>query len=115
MGQSLDSLSLSLFFIFVLVFLSDRNIWVNNFEMGGWTHPSIEDGHANQLEVVSTGFISPLLYISAKVIPIRYCKPLASLAFGNFWWLYSVPHPPLLHISVQFPNYMYFFPFPSST
>ena len=36
------------------------------------------------LEMVSTGSISPLLGILAKVIPIGSWEPLASLASGTF-------------------------------
>jgi hypothetical protein len=38
--------------------------------MGGWPHP-LTGGHAYLLEVVSKGSISPLLCISAKVIPVE--------------------------------------------
>ena len=68
-------------------------------------------GHANLLEVVSTGSIPPLLLISAnvipvgsKVVPIVSWEPLASLASGTLQWLPPVPHPPLVHNIIQFPD-----------
>ena len=42
--------------------------------------------------MVSTGYLVPLLGISAHVIPIGSWEPLAFLASGIFWWLSLVPH-----------------------
>ena len=54
--------SFSLCSNFVPVFPLDReNLWVKNFEMGGWLQPST-GAHAFLLEVVSTGSIFPLLH-----------------------------------------------------
>jgi hypothetical protein len=46
-----------------------EHFWVKNFEMLGWPHPST-GGHVYLQDVVSSGFISPLFGISAKVIAI---------------------------------------------
>jgi hypothetical protein len=43
--------------------------------------------------MVSIGSLSPLLGISAKLIPIGSWKPLAFMASRNFWWLPPIPHP----------------------
>jgi hypothetical protein len=43
-----------------------EHFW-EKFEMGGWPHPS-SGGLTNLLEMISTGCISPLLGILAKVI-----------------------------------------------
>ena len=65
--------------------LSSRQeqFWVKNFEMGEWSHPSTW-GWAYVLEVVSTGFLSPLLSISANVIPFRSWEPLNFLTSETF-------------------------------
>ena len=69
---------------FVPVFPLDRNIsGLKNAEMGGWPHSSSGDC-AYLLEVVSTGSISPLLGISAKVIYDGSWEPLTSLTSGTF-------------------------------
>ena len=47
--------------------------------------------------MVSTSFPSPLLGISANLIPVWLYKCLAFLASGTCWGLPQVPHPPLLH------------------
>jgi hypothetical protein len=48
-----------------------------------WPQPSIGD-HAYPLDMVSTSSISPLLGISAKVLPVGSWEPLESLASGTF-------------------------------
>ena len=53
------------------------------FEVGAWPRPST-GGHAHPLDLVSTGSISPLLDISAKVFPVGAWEPLGSLASGTF-------------------------------
>ena len=82
--QSLAALSFSLCSI-VCLYLSvgQEHFWVNNFEMGGWPHPSTGD-HAYLLGVVSIGCISPLLGISAKVIPNGFWEHLHSLLSWTF-------------------------------
>ena len=68
---SLDGLSFRLCSIFVPAFLSDRNNSGSNFlKIGGWPHPSI-GAPVYLLGVVSSGSISLLLGIWAKVIPIE--------------------------------------------
>jgi hypothetical protein len=64
--------------------------------MGEWPIPSTGD-HAYLLDVVSSGFISPLLGILANVIPIGSHIP-------GLWDFLVVPPPhflsPLLHITM---------------
>jgi hypothetical protein len=81
------------------------------FEMhGGWPYSST-GSRAYLLEVVSTGCcIFSLLGILAKVITIGSYEPLASLETGTFWWLLLGPHSPLLCVSIQFPEPLYFSP-----
>jgi hypothetical protein len=68
LGRSLAGLSFSLFSIFVPAFPLDwNNSELTFLKMGGWPHASTEDP-IYILEVVSSGPISPLLGISAKVI-----------------------------------------------
>lgn len=64
LGRHLDNLSFSFCYIFFCPCPSfgQKHFWIKNFEMGRWSHPSI-GGNYYLLEVVSTGFISPLLYI----------------------------------------------------
>jgi hypothetical protein len=82
--QSLDGLSFSLCSIFYpCLSFEQGHFWVENFEMCGWPHPST-GGCAYLLEVVSTGCISFLMSILAKVIAIGSWKPLASLVSGTF-------------------------------
>jgi hypothetical protein len=83
--------------------------WVKSFEMGAWSHPSTGDC-AYLLEEVSTGSVSPSLFISAKVM-----EPLTFLVSGTLQWLSPVPHLPLLHNFIQFPNPLYPSPVLSST
>jgi hypothetical protein len=84
------------FFCFYLSF-GQEHFWVKNFEMCGWPHPST-GGHAYLLKVVSTGSISPLLGILAKVISHGTRESLASLKFGTFYWLPPVPpHPTTIY------------------
>ena len=63
---SLDGLSFSLCSIFVPAFPLDEQFWIKNLDMGGYPHPS-PGGHVYLLEVVSSGSISRLLGILAKV------------------------------------------------
>jgi hypothetical protein len=66
---SQGGLSFSLSSIFVPAFSLDRNNSRSKFlKTGEWPLPSTE-GHVYLQEVVSTGFISPLLGISANVTP----------------------------------------------
>jgi hypothetical protein len=109
------SLLQTLFIFFVPVFPLDKKIsGLNKFEMHGWPHPSTGD-LAHLLEVVSIGCISSLLGISDKVMDIGSWELLASLESGTFYWLHPVPQPPLLHISIQFPDPLFFSPAPSNT
>ena len=104
MGWSLGVLSFSLCSISFSVLPLNRNkSGLKIFKMGGWPLHSTGD-HAYLLEMVSTGSISPLLLISArvipveaKVIPIVSWEPFASLASGTLQWLPPVPHPSLVH------------------
>lgn len=64
-------------------------------------------GHAYLLEVVSTGYMSPLLGILAKVVTIGSWEPLASLKSVTFSWLPPVPSPSLLHVSIQFNKFIH--------
>jgi hypothetical protein len=101
---------------FVPAFPLDRNNSVLNlFKMDRYHHSSTV-GCAYLLEVVSTGSPLPLIGILA-VIPIAYwelCLPW-SLGFSSGYHQFPTPHPPLLHISVQFPDSMYFSPVSSHT
>ena len=45
--------------------------------------------------------------LSPFTTPVGSWKALAFLEFGTFWLLAPVPHPPLLHTSVQFPDPLY--------
>ena len=63
--------------------------------------PSLNQG---PLDMISTGSFSPLLNISANLIPFGYWEPLIFLASGTCWWLHPVPHPPLLNTAVQILN-----------
>ena len=102
LGWSPDGPSFSLCSIFCpCISFGQEHSWVKNFVMGGWPYPTIR-GQAYLLEVLSTGSISPLLCISAKVIPVGSWEPLTSLVSGTLQWLSPVPHPPLLHIFIQF-------------
>ena len=58
--------------------------------------------------MVSIVSLSPLLGVSANVIPVVSWESLAFLASETFWWLTLAPHSPLLHTSVQFPDPSYF-------
>jgi hypothetical protein len=83
-GRSLDGLSFSLSSIFCpCLSLGQKHFWIKKFEMGGWCHSST-GSHAYLLEVVSTGSLSPLVGILAKVIDDGSWQPLASLASGTF-------------------------------
>jgi hypothetical protein len=63
--QSLDGL----FFCLSSNFFGKKHFWGKNFEMGGWPHPST-GGCEYLLEMVSSGSISPILCISAKIITV---------------------------------------------
>jgi hypothetical protein len=70
LGRSLDGLSFSLCSIFASAFLLDRNNSGSKFlKKSEWPHLST-GVPVHLLEVVSSGSISPLLGILAKVIPI---------------------------------------------
>jgi hypothetical protein len=91
-----------------------EHLWVKNLEMGEWSQSSTR-GHTYLLEVVSTGSISPLLCVSAKVIPTESWEPLASLTPEAVQLLIPVPHPTTLHIFIQFSDPLYLSPVPSNT
>ena len=106
--QSLVGLSFSLCFIFCPhVSFSQEQFWVKNFEVGRWPHPSTW-GHAYLLKVVSSGFISPLLDISANVIPVGSLENLSvtwHLGLSSILHTHthpSIPHLLLIHISIHF-------------
>lgn len=70
--------------LFVPAFPFDKEeLWIYNFEVGGWPHLST-GGCAYPLDMVSTGSISPLLDILAKVFPVGSWEPLEFLASGTF-------------------------------
>ena len=76
LGQSLDGLSFSLCFISVPEVPLDRNNSGSKIlKVSEWPHPS-SGGPVYLLKVVSSGSISTLLGISAKVIPIESWEPL---------------------------------------
>jgi hypothetical protein len=81
-GQSLGSLSFSLCSNLVPEFPLGRNNFGLKFLK--WVSGAIPQLGAMLLEVVSTGFLSPLLGISANVIPVGPWVPLASLVSGLF-------------------------------
>ena len=74
-----------------------EQLWVKNYEMGGWPHIS-NGSHVYLLEVVSSISLSPLLGISDKVItmcPGSLLHPWClRLSRGS-----PISHPALLHIS----------------
>jgi hypothetical protein len=51
------------------IFFWKEQLWVNSFETVGWPHRST-GGHAYPRDMVATGSLSPLLGISANVIPV---------------------------------------------
>jgi hypothetical protein len=57
--------------------------------------------------MVSVGSLFPLWGISANVIPVGSWEPFVFLSSGTFQWLTPVPHLPLLHTSIQFPDRLY--------
>jgi hypothetical protein len=83
--QTLNGLSFSLCTIIFCPCVSIRQeqFWDKNFEMGRWPHPS-NGGQVYLLEVVSPGYISPLLHILANVILTGSWERLASLVSGTF-------------------------------
>ena len=48
------------------------------FEIDRWYHPS-----TNALDIASTGSVTPLLGMSANVIPVGSWEPLTSLVSGT--------------------------------
>ena len=76
--MAFPSVSVPIFVLSCLAFVKEH-FWVKIFEIGGWPHLST-GGRAYLLEVVSTGSISPLLLILAKVISVGSWEPLTSLA-----------------------------------
>ena len=76
MGQSLDGFSFSLFSLYSLSlhFILTGGIQDYIFKVGGWPYHST-GGHAYPLDVVSTGSLSPLLDILAKVLPFGSWEP----------------------------------------
>jgi hypothetical protein len=93
-GPSLDSLSFNIFSIFfVCAFLSFRqeHFWVNNFEMGGWPHPSTGDCVC-LLKAVSTGSISPLFLLKSSPFgPGSFSHPW-HLVLSSGYLRFPVPH-----------------------
>jgi hypothetical protein len=84
LGLPLDCLSFSLYSIFVPTYLLDRkNSGTKILKMSGWSHFSIE-GHVYLLEMVSSGSISRVLGILAKIIPIESWEPLTTQVSGTF-------------------------------
>jgi hypothetical protein len=77
-----------------------------------WPHTSTV-GHVYILEVISSDSISPLLDISANVIPTGNWEPLPSLVSGTIV-VFPIPHTTLLHISI-YPDPLCFFPISSHT
>ena len=67
--------------------------------MGVWPHPSTGI-HAYLLEVVSTSFVSPLLFISANVIPIGSWKPPVAIP-GSSFPIATYFHEELLTVSMK--------------
>ena len=111
LGRSLDGLSFSFHSILVPAFLLDHNNSESNTErsVGGPIPPLESPVHL--LEVISSGSISPLLGILAKVIPIETGDLLTSQISGSFYRFLPPPSPPLqLHISIHFPNPLGFSP-----
>jgi hypothetical protein len=84
LGWSRNGLSFNLCSIFVPAFLLDRKISGSKFlKVVGWPYPST-GGPVYLVEVVSSGFISPLLNISAKIIPFESWEPLIPEVSGTF-------------------------------
>ena len=117
MGQTLDSLCFSLCSIFVPVFHLDRKI-------SGFKNLRCMGGPVPQLGAVpnywrwSLQVPSPppffFLVISAKSHPPWLLGASHFPVVWDFLVATPVPHCPLLHVSVQFPDPLYFSPVPSS-
>ena len=95
-GQSLDSLSFILCSTLCpCISFRQEQLWVKILEMGGWPHPSIK-GCVYPLDMVSTGFPSPLWGISANAIPSQMGpgRLLLSwhLGLSGCCPLFSIPH-----------------------
>jgi hypothetical protein len=105
-GQSLDGISICLCLTRGLCnSFRQEQFWVKILEVSVWPHPST-NGLAEPLDMVSTG--SPcLLDISANHISVGSWENLAFLASETFCRLPPVPHPLLLHTSIQFPEPLY--------
>ena len=74
MGQFLDGLSFRLgSTLCPCISFSQEECWVNIFEVNGHS-----GGHAYPLDMVSTGSISPLLGISANVLPVGSWEPVVT-------------------------------------
>jgi hypothetical protein len=83
-GQSLDGFSFSLCpTLNPYIFFKQKQFWVRIFEKGRWPHLST-GGCVYLLNMVSMGSISPVLGISANVIPTGSWEPLVSLESGTF-------------------------------
>jgi hypothetical protein len=109
-GQSLDGLSFCLCSTLCpCISFSQEPFWVKILSMGGWLHPSTRSC-AYPLDMVSTGSISPFwvfkLMSSSPMGPENLLYPWHLGLSGGYP---QVPHPPLLHTSVQFPDLLYFF------
>ena len=77
------------------------------FEVG--EHPST-GGHANPLDMVFTGSLSPLKGISANVSLLVPGNLLGTWHLGLSSGYLQVPLPPLLHTYFQIPDPLYFYP-----
>ena len=119
LGRSLKYLPLSLFSMFVSVFLLDRdNSELVILTVGWQLHPSTWC-HVFLLEVDSTSCLSLILGISSKVPPFESWESLTSQVSRGFSYLLppeveflSVdPHSSTLVLSI--PDHVSLFPFPS--
>jgi hypothetical protein len=108
MKQSLDDLCFNLCSTLCPhISFRQEQFWVKNLEMSVWHHPLVDDLDYT-LDMVSTGSPFHLLGLSANLFPIGSWESLAFLAFGTCWWLPTPIHQaPLLHNSVQIPDYLY--------
>jgi hypothetical protein len=106
-GQSLYGLSFSLCSTFCpcISFIQEQ-FWVKILMMGGWHHPStggpcLTSGYGpDRFSLLFVGYFSYCL-------PQELLGDSCFLASRTFWLLPPVPHPPLLHTSVQFPDHLH--------
>jgi hypothetical protein len=106
-GQSLHGLSFTLCSTLCpCISFRQEHFWVKILEVSGWPHPSTWETCLTSAYGLDR-FSSSFWVISANPILIGSCKALTFLAFGTFWLLTPVPHPPLIHNSVQIPGPLY--------